>query len=127
MKMKYQNQTPTTKSCLFCQDTIRGRADKKFCDDYCRTAFNNQRLITRMKHIRAIINILVRNRKVLKKWANKKRNPVKLQDVLSEGLNLNYYTHKVQQPMGNPYCYCFDYGYQLLPGNQCRILQQRTQ
>jgi hypothetical protein len=29
------------KKCLACNKTLRGRADKKFCDDYCRSNYNN--------------------------------------------------------------------------------------
>jgi hypothetical protein len=30
-----------TKTCLQCGTELRGRIDKKFCDDQCRTAYNN--------------------------------------------------------------------------------------
>jgi hypothetical protein len=30
-----------TKTCLFCEKPVKGRSDKKFCDDYCRAAYNN--------------------------------------------------------------------------------------
>lgn len=122
--MKNQEPSTSSKNCLFCHDRIHGRTDKKFCNDYCRSAFNNQHTITKLPHIRSITHILVKNRKVLEKWANKKRNPVKLQDVLSDGLNLTYCTQTVLQPVGNPHYFCYDYGYQLLPNDQCRILQQ---
>ena len=29
------------KTCLECNEKLIGRADKKFCNDYCRNAFNN--------------------------------------------------------------------------------------
>lgn len=29
------------KKCLECGEKIVGRADKKFCNDYCRNAYNN--------------------------------------------------------------------------------------
>jgi hypothetical protein len=122
--MKNQEISTSSKNCLFCHDRIQGRTDKKFCNDYCRSAFNNQHAVSKLSSIRSITHILVKNRKVLEKWANKKRNPVKLQDVLSDGLNLTYCTQTVLQPVGNPHCFCYDYGYQLLPNDQCRILQQ---
>jgi len=30
------------KNCPECDDKIKGRADKKFCSDACRNAFNNK-------------------------------------------------------------------------------------
>ena len=31
----------TAQKCLQCDKVIRGRIDKKFCDDWCRNNFNN--------------------------------------------------------------------------------------
>lgn len=31
-----------TATCLNCDKTLKGRTDKKFCDDYCRNSYNNQ-------------------------------------------------------------------------------------
>lgn len=30
------------KCCLTCGEHLHGRADKKFCGDYCRATFNNK-------------------------------------------------------------------------------------
>jgi predicted nucleic acid-binding Zn ribbon protein len=49
--MLIENVEP--KSCLKCGKTIRGRIDKKFCDDYCSNVYNN--------HIKAESNHYVRN------------------------------------------------------------------
>jgi len=32
------------RKCLHCNHIIRGRADKKFCDDSCRSAYNNHKV-----------------------------------------------------------------------------------
>ncbi len=29
-------------TCVECGEEIKGRADKKFCSDQCRSAFNNR-------------------------------------------------------------------------------------
>ena len=29
------------KKCLSCGKLLKGRVDKKFCDDYCRNNYNN--------------------------------------------------------------------------------------
>jgi len=29
------------KTCLACGKILKGRVDKKFCDDYCRNNYNN--------------------------------------------------------------------------------------
>ncbi len=119
-------QTAHQKTCLNCDNIIRGRADKKFCDDYCRSAYNNKHALNRHGHIRAINNMMIKNRKILEKWAKKKMNLVSLYDLLTDGLTLSYATECINQPIGNPHIYCYEYGYQLLPDNKCRILKQET-
>ncbi|MBL0882661.1 MAG: hypothetical protein IBJ16_04830 [Chitinophagaceae bacterium] len=114
------------KTCLTCNHIIRGRTDKKFCDDYCRSAYNNKHTSKKLSYIRSITNKIIKNRSILEKWANKKRNPISLYDLLSDGLSLSYATEYINQPVGNPYVFCYEYGYQLLPGNNCRILKRKT-
>lgn len=117
-------QNAITRTCLTCNKIIRGRSDKKFCDDYCRSAYNNKHSITRHRLIRIITNLIIKNRKILEKWDSKRENPVPLYDLLSDGLTLSYATEFIIQPIGNPHIYCFEYGYQLLPDNKCRILKK---
>lgn len=121
----YSMKSPTQyseRNCLTCNNTIRGRADKKFCNDYCRSTFNNKHDHAKLSHIRTITNTLLKNRKVLEKWAINRTTPVNLHELLSDGLNLAYFTHCINHPLGNPSNFCYDFGYQLLPNNQCRIL-----
>ena len=59
--------TSETKNCLSCGKLLKGRVDKKFCDDYCRNNYNNQ-LKARSSHsayVRSINNTLLKNRKIL--------------------------------------------------------------
>ena len=30
------------KPCLSCSKPVKGRTDKKFCDDYCRNSYHNR-------------------------------------------------------------------------------------
>ena len=30
-----------SKTCVACGKAVKGRSDKKFCDDYCRNVYNN--------------------------------------------------------------------------------------
>ena len=30
------------RKCLECEETVKGRVDKKFCSDYCRNSYNNR-------------------------------------------------------------------------------------
>ena len=37
--------TLQTRLCGVCTRPLRGRSDKKFCNDYCRNTFNNRKKI----------------------------------------------------------------------------------
>ena len=51
--------------CLNCQKPLKGRADKKFCDDACRNNYNNQQKTGDTALIRKISGILKKNRNIL--------------------------------------------------------------
>lgn len=53
------------KKCLECGEKIVGRADKKFCNDYCRNAYNNNLHKDSKNLIRNINNKLKKNYKIL--------------------------------------------------------------
>lgn len=44
--------------CLECGDILRGRADQKFCNDQCRSAYNNRQFSETNNMVRNISNIL---------------------------------------------------------------------
>jgi hypothetical protein len=54
-----------SKTCLTCGKTVRGRSDKKFCDDYCRNNYNNQLKAGDNNYVRNINNTLRKNRRIL--------------------------------------------------------------
>jgi hypothetical protein len=65
-------EKPTTSSkdrkCLACEKTLRGRIDKKFCDDYCRNNYNNQQRAADGQYDKKIISILKKNKQVLSQF-----------------------------------------------------------
>ena len=56
-----------TKTCLACVKPLKGRIDKKFCDDYCRNNYNNLQKAkgNYSSFVRNINNTLLKNRKIL--------------------------------------------------------------
>ncbi|HET7116882.1 MAG TPA: hypothetical protein VFI29_10350, partial [Hanamia sp.] len=57
-----------TSRCLNCDKAIKGRTDKKFCDDYCRNNYNNQLKASKNNLVRNINNALGKNRRVLESF-----------------------------------------------------------
>ena len=51
--------------CLECGEKIIGRADKKFCNDACRNAYNNKMNKDSSNFMRTVNNRLRRNYRIL--------------------------------------------------------------
>ena len=102
----------TDKSCRECGQTLQGRADKKFCDDQCRSNFNNRIYSDYDVGMRNINSILRRNRRILiamvKAEGKAKVPKVKLAD---KGFNFRFFTHTYTTRRGTEYRLCYDYGY----------------
>ncbi len=56
----------TKKLCLYCNEPIEGRADKKFCSAQCRSAYHNQQQNSVEATIKTINKQLRANRNALK-------------------------------------------------------------
>jgi len=103
------------KTCLYCGKPLKGRIDKKFCDDNCRNSYNNQQKAkgSHSSYVRNINNALLKNRKILesllpddKKTANANRDK-----LMRLGFQFKYITHFYTTKDDKTYFYCYDYGY----------------
>ena len=106
--------TVVRKYCLNCRKQItKGRADKMFCGNYCRTAYNNSLKSDANNLLRNIKNALGKNRRIIKSLLSEKEETVKVtRDILlQEGFNFKYHTHTQTNKKGQIYHYCFEYGY----------------
>lgn len=110
--MTYTASTPT--HCLNCHKPVKGRVDKKFCDDWCRNAFNNKlnsAIATPL--VRNINGILKRNRRILQSVIplEKDTTRVSKRRLLEMGFNFDYLTHMFTTQKGQVYFFCYEYGY----------------
>ncbi|ANH83918.1 hypothetical protein A8C56_13300 [Niabella ginsenosidivorans] len=105
--------TSEEKQCLFCKKSIKGRADKKFCDDYCRNNYNNAAKGASVNLIRNINNVLRKNRQILSEHLKENGKTIKIhRDKLqSAGFQFRYNTNQYQTQKGQTYFFCYDYGY----------------
>lgn len=97
--------------CKECKHTLRGRTDKRFCNDSCRNAFNNRENSKENTVLKKINNQLKRNRKILKELlAEEKMHKTNMKKLLAEGFALNYHTHRITTSNGHEYLFCYEYG-----------------
>src|ERR1041385_2473564 len=95
------------KTCLQCGKALRGRADKKFCDDYCRNNFNNQLKSHSNNYVRNINNALGKNRRILCELLSSKEETTKTtkEIMLHRGFLFRYITHTYTNKNGSTYYY----------------------
>lgn len=106
---------PAGKFCLECGEPLQGRTDKKFCDDQCRSNYNNKLNSDATSDIRNINNALRKNRRILLSVAGEEGKTKISRSKLNElGFNFKYFTHTYTTQKGTVYKLCYDYGYLLI-------------
>ena len=81
-----------TKNCMDCGAVIKGRSDKKFCDDQCRSHFNNLQHTDKLNIQRPVNAILRRNHYILAKLCVTGTCRIVKDELLQRGFNINYHT-----------------------------------
>lgn len=104
------------RSCPECGETIKGRADKRFCSDMCRNAFNNKQNSDSNNYVRNLNNILRKNRRILEEVLVGEKTTVAKQKLVDKGFNFGFNTHRHTTINKHVYTFCYEYGY--LPLNE---------
>lgn len=97
--------------CLYCNKTISGRLDKKFCDQYCKSAFHYQNRKEKESLYFKIDSQLKKNRTILKYYNKAGKAYVRKQVLLEAGFNPRYFTHYWKNGKGQVYLFCYEYGF----------------
>jgi hypothetical protein len=105
---------------------LKGRSDKKYCNDQCKSAYHNQKTNSKEAYIRHINKQLRTNRSALKKACPSGKATVRKKFLQSLGMNFKYYTHSWESNGGNIYFFAYDYGYtQAIEQEKVLIIQQQ--
>lgn len=118
-----------SRPCLACGKPVKGRADKKFCDDYCRNTYNNQLKAGSNNYVRNINNILKKNRRILEELLPENEETAKANKEKLErlGFQFKYHTHAYTNQKGNTYLFCYDYGYLPLENSWYLIVKRKKE
>lgn len=99
-------------TCLVCNTSIRGRADKRFCGDQCRSIHNNKiRQTKEEKRILTDNKILRRNRTILKSLCPAGEAIVEKKILESLGYKVGYFTSTYTTRDKTTYYICYDYAF----------------
>ena len=117
------------KQCLECGKVLKGRTDKKFCDDFCRNSYNNKLNSDSNSYVRNINNILRKNRRLLEEALPAGEEMVKLpkQKLIEKGFLFRYFTHTYTNKKGNIYYFCYEYGYLPLEGDWVLVVKRKEE
>ena len=119
-------QQKEIKTCVSCGKPVKGRSDKKFCDDYCRAAHNNDLKSAANNLIRNINNALGKNRRILESLlpAGESTAKASRDKLIEKGFQFKYHTNLYKTKNGTTYFYCYEYGYLPLENNWYLIVKR---
>lgn len=113
------------KSCAECGTKIFGRADKKFCSDQCRNAYNNKLNSDGNNYIRNINNTLRKNRRILMELNPNGKSKTHRDKLGEKGFDFSYYTNTYTTKAGAVYYFCYEYGYLPLDNNFYALVKRQ--
>ncbi len=115
--------------CLACGKIVKGRSDKKYCDDYCRNNYNNALKQDGSNLVRNINNALGKNRRVLNALfkAGEEMAKVSKDKLIEKGFVFKYYTHTYTNKKGQVYFFCYDVGYLPLEHEWFLVVRRREE
>ena len=96
--------------CAECGERLMGRADKKFCNDQCRTSWHNKLSIHNYQ-MKTINNILRKNRKILADLAAEGNTQIKSIALTRLGFDFGHFTSVRKSRGGSTAHFCYDLGY----------------
>lgn len=98
------------RKCLECHLPLKGRSDKRFCSDQCRSTFHNRCNQEENQTFQDINRILKTNRKILLRLCPAGVREVPLKQLREMGFSFEYLTH-IKIKSGKKILYCYDQGY----------------
>ena len=113
------------KACPVCGSVLTGRSDKKFCDDGCRTTYNNRRWQQESEDIRKTHAILRRNRRILLSYSSSSDSVLLNRDkLMASGFRPDFVTRIAVDPAGGLIRFYYEFGLKKLPGKEVQVFRQ---
>lgn len=112
------------KQCLECGTLIIGRSDKKFCNDYCRNAFNNKVNKDSKNLIRNTNNRLRKNHKILSELNTSGKTKTTRTRLIDHNFDFNTFTSIYTTKTGNVYYYVYNQGYLKLENDYFLLIKR---
>lgn len=98
--------------CKNCENEIKGRLDKVFCDSYCKSNYHYK--LNRendSKFYKVVNDQLKLNRRLLKRYNSEGKSIIRTDVLLSKGFNPKYFTHYWKNSKGDVYLFVYEFGF----------------
>lgn len=100
------------RKCNYCGEPLTGRVDKKFCNAYCKSAFQYEQKKRKPKSLFNRIDTQLKlNRRLLKEYNKEGVTTIREEVLLQKGFNPRYFTHYWKNDKGEVYLFCYEYGF----------------
>lgn len=111
------------KQCLECKTKLKGRADKKFCSDDCRSTHHNRLNSDSNNFMRTVNNILRRNRRILQSYYHSGMTRIERDNLIREGFAFGYYTNEKREKDGRVSRFCYELGYKEVDSHSLNLVK----
>ncbi|TSJ38907.1 hypothetical protein FO440_20630 [Mucilaginibacter corticis] len=140
--MEPETLQTTQRNCKDCGAVLGpGRDDKLYCNNDCRTNYNNKKrkemqistddqpILSVPEYITRIQNIILNNRSILESLCTEdKVGRLRERDLVGKGFNTKYFTSEAEPTgTGNIYRFCFEYGYLINEDNRAIIVCRKRE
>ncbi|OJJ17501.1 hypothetical protein BKI52_26910 [marine bacterium AO1-C] len=106
------NYLKKPQNCLYCNKELIGRADKKFCDKYCKSAYHYQKSRVESPNFFSQVDQQLRlNRRILKAYCKAGEFIVQTKTLFSEGFDPQFFTHKREDNDGRVFSFVYEFGF----------------
>ncbi|MBW3523542.1 MULTISPECIES: DUF2116 family Zn-ribbon domain-containing protein [Chryseobacterium] len=109
--------------CIECGEKIIGRSDKKFCNDSCRNAYNNNQNKDSSNLMRNVNNKLRKNYRILSEINIEGKTKIAKSKLDGLGFDFNYLTNIKVYKNGSEYKFVYDQGYKILEEDYVLIVK----
>lgn len=100
------------KNCLNCNEELKGRSDKLYCNPYCKSSFHYRKSIEEDKSLFRSIDLQLKlNRRLLKLFNKAGKATVRKEDLIKEGFNPKFFTHYWKNKKSDVYLFCYEFGF----------------
>ncbi len=98
--------------CLNCNEKLKGRLGKLFCNAYCKSNYHYQKNKDNENSLFTKIDKQLKlNRKLLQHYNRAGKAVVRKQKLLEVGFNPKYFTHYWKNQKGDIYLFCYEFGF----------------